>query len=86
MATKMSMVSMLAMEATENMVDYYLTGMSRSQRWSDRPHPHLIRAGGVMNFASVGFWASMAVSMAAGYLVPLPYNYFMLRRFGKSCH
>jgi len=67
MATKMSMVSMLAMEATENVVDLYLTG-------------------GVMDFSSPLFWASMGVSMAAGFVVPLPYNYFMLRRFGKSCH
>jgi hypothetical protein len=45
-----------------------------------------VRAGGVMDFSSPLFWASMGVSMAAGFVVPLPYNYFMLRRFGKSCH
>jgi hypothetical protein len=39
-----------------------------------------------MDFSSPLFWASMGVSMAAGFIVPLPYNYFMLRHFNKSCH
>ncbi len=39
-----------------------------------------------MDFSSPLFWASMGVSVAACFVVPLPYNYYMLRRFGKSCH
>lgn len=42
--------------------------------------------GGVVALDSPAFWLAAAVSMAAGYLAPLPYNYFNLRRFGKACH
>lgn len=66
-AAGMSMISMLTMEAAQNVVDYYLTG-------------------GVVQFDSVTFWAAAAISMTAGLLAPLPYNYHRLRKFGKACH
>lgn len=31
-------------------------------------------------------WASLLPSMSAGFLVPLPYNYFQIKRYGRSCH
>jgi len=31
-------------------------------------------------------WAALVPSTMAGFIVPLPYNYYMLRRFGRSCH
>ncbi|PLB51273.1 hypothetical protein P170DRAFT_382672 [Aspergillus steynii IBT 23096] len=66
-ATGMSLVSMLAMEAAENAVDWHLTG-------------------GVVAVQDPAFWAAAAVSIAAGFLAPLPYNYVRLRRWGRSCH
>ena len=66
-AANMSLVSMLAMEAAENVVDYALTG-------------------GVVALSSPAFWLAGFVSMAAGFLVPLPYNYVKLRRYGRACH
>lgn len=66
-AMGMSMVSMLAMEVAENVVDYHLTG-------------------GVVDFGNMQFWLAAAVSMGAGYLAPLPYNYLRLRKYGKACH
>lgn len=66
-AMGMSMVSMLAMEIAENVVDYHLTG-------------------GVVDMGDSRFWMAAAVSMAAGYLSPLPYNYVRLRKCGKACH
>lgn len=32
------------------------------------------------------FWVALALSMLAGFLVPLPYNYFKLRKYNKACH
>ncbi len=32
------------------------------------------------------FWAAAAVSMVAGFLAPLPYNYVRLRKYSKACH
>ncbi|KAB8233249.1 hypothetical protein BDV23DRAFT_164902 [Aspergillus alliaceus] len=66
-AMGMSMVSMIAMEAAENIVDYHLTG-------------------GVVALGDPKFWMAAGVSMTAGYLAPLPYNYLRLKRYGKACH
>ncbi|KAJ3178011.1 hypothetical protein HDU87_003788 [Geranomyces variabilis] len=66
-ALGMSMISMLVMEAAENVVDWHLTG-------------------GVVAFADPWFWAAGATAMGAGYVAALPWNYYRLKRFGKSCH
>ncbi|KAL4973648.1 hypothetical protein BDW66DRAFT_161895 [Aspergillus desertorum] len=66
-AMGMSLVSMGAMEAAENLVDYHLTG-------------------GVIDLHDPGFWIAAGVSVSAGFLAPLPYNYWRLRVFGRSCH
>ncbi|KAL5051283.1 hypothetical protein BDW71DRAFT_170724 [Aspergillus fruticulosus] len=66
-AMGMSLVSMGAMEAAENLVDYHLTG-------------------GVIDLNDPGFWMAAVISVGAGFLAPLPYNYWRLRVFGRSCH
>lgn len=42
--------------------------------------------GGVVQFDSPAFWGAAVLSVAAGFLVPLPYNYMRLRKYGKACH
>jgi hypothetical protein len=42
--------------------------------------------GGCVDLGSSYFWMAAASSALAGFLVPLPYNYFRLRAFRKSCH
>jgi hypothetical protein len=42
--------------------------------------------GGVIALQDPSFWMAAAVSIAAGYLTPLPWNYYRLRRWGKACH
>ena len=42
--------------------------------------------GGLVDVSSPGFWGAAALSMGAGYLAPLPYNYIRLRKYGKACH
>jgi copper chaperone CopZ len=32
------------------------------------------------------YWIALSVSMFAGFMVPLPYNYFKLEKYGKACH
>ncbi|KAL4933199.1 DUF4396 domain-containing protein [Aspergillus undulatus] len=66
-AMGMSLVSMLAMEAAENLVDYHLTG-------------------GVVALHDPNFWMAALVSVGAGFLAPLPYNYWRLRMYGRACH
>lgn len=42
--------------------------------------------GGLVAFDDPAFWIAAAVSVSAGFLAPLPYNYVRLRRYGKACH
>ncbi|RYN85258.1 hypothetical protein AA0119_g13250 [Alternaria tenuissima] len=42
--------------------------------------------GGVVQFDSLAFWGAAVLSMSAGFLAPLPYNYLRLRKYGKSRH
>ncbi|KAJ5852454.1 uncharacterized protein N7529_011839 [Penicillium soppii] len=42
--------------------------------------------GGIVSFGDPQFWLAAVVSMGAGYLAPLPYNYLRLRKYGKACH
>ncbi|BEI94989.1 uncharacterized protein CcaverHIS019_0705700 [Cutaneotrichosporon cavernicola] len=66
-AMGMSLVSMIAMEFTENLVTL---GLSDS----------------TTTITSPNFWAITGLSMAAGFVAPLPYNYIRLKLWGKSCH
>lgn len=42
--------------------------------------------GGQVLLSDPKFWFAAVVSMGAGYIVPLPYNYWRLRALGKACH
>lgn len=33
-----------------------------------------------------GYWLAWLAALAAGFLAPLPYNYYKLRQHGRSCH
>lgn len=42
--------------------------------------------GGVVQLDSPIFWLAAFVSVVAGFLTPLPYNYHRLRKYGRACH
>ncbi|KAI8367454.1 uncharacterized protein BYT42DRAFT_504186 [Radiomyces spectabilis] len=42
--------------------------------------------GGQVLFQDPKFWMAAAASTVAGYVVPLPYNYWRLKALGKACH
>lgn len=42
--------------------------------------------GGMVQFDAPAFWGAAILSVAAGFLTPLPYNYVRLRKYGKACH
>ncbi|OJD28176.1 hypothetical protein ACJ73_00413 [Blastomyces percursus] len=42
--------------------------------------------GGVVALSHPYFWGAAGVSMATGFLAPLPYNYIRLQKYGKACH
>ncbi len=42
--------------------------------------------GGQANFSSPAYWLAILLAMLAGFFVPLPYNYYKLKKHNKSCH
>ncbi len=42
--------------------------------------------GGKAAFDNPLYWTALLVAMVAGFLAPLPYNYFRLKKYDKACH
>lgn len=42
--------------------------------------------GGLAACSSDVFWSALPPALAAGFLTPLPFNYYMIRKHGRSCH
>ena len=42
--------------------------------------------GGTVQPGTAWFWFALGVSLLAGFLAPLPYNYYKLRKHGHACH
>lgn len=42
--------------------------------------------GGKAAFDQPSYWLALAAAMVAGFAVPLPYNYYKLKKFNKACH
>ncbi|NBR51846.1 MAG: DUF4396 domain-containing protein [Alphaproteobacteria bacterium] len=61
-AIGMSLISMIAMEAAMNLVDYWVTGGAKLTL------------------------TVLPLMSLAGFLTPLPYNYWRLKKYGKACH
>jgi copper chaperone CopZ len=42
--------------------------------------------GGKAAFENPMYWIALIVAMIVGFLAPLPYNYYKLKKFNKACH
>ena len=42
--------------------------------------------GGKASFDTLIYWFALIPALLLGFLFPLPYNYYKLQKFGKSCH
>lgn len=42
--------------------------------------------GGKAAFEDPMYWTALVIAMIAGFIAPLPYNYYKLRKFNKACH
>ena len=42
--------------------------------------------GGKAAFDEPAYWLALAPALIVGFLVPLPYNYYKLKKFNQSCH
>ncbi len=42
--------------------------------------------GGRIPVSDPFYWQALAISLGAGFLAPLPYNYWKFKRHGRACH
>jgi copper chaperone CopZ len=42
--------------------------------------------GGKAAFDNPMYWTALIVALVAGFLAPLPYNYYKLKKFNRACH
>lgn len=42
--------------------------------------------GGKAAFGNPMYWTALVIAMIAGFLAPLPYNYYKLKKYNKACH
>ncbi len=61
-AVGMSLISMISMEITMNLTDYFITG------------------------GAVFIWWVVPIALFFGFITPWPYNYWRLKKLGKTCH
>ena len=42
--------------------------------------------GGKVQLSDPWYWGALGISLMAGLIAPLPYNYYKFKKHGKSCH
>ena len=42
--------------------------------------------GGKAAFNTIQYWLALIPALVAGFVFPLPYNYYKLQKFNKACH
>ena len=81
-AMNMSLISMLVMEAAENLTDILLMTSLSVPTNADTSITMLA----TLNPHSPQFLLSLSISLLAGFIAPLPYNYYVVRVYGRGCH
>lgn len=71
----------LALKTAFSMSFISMIGMEIAMNASD-----FMITGGKAAFNTAGYWFALIPAMLAGFLFPLPYNYYKLQKHGKSCH
>jgi len=42
--------------------------------------------GGKAAFGNPMYWFALVISLVVGFIAPLPYNYYKLKKHNKACH
>ena len=71
----------LALKTAFSMSFISMIGMEIAMNMTD-----FMITGGKAAFNTTGYWLALVPAMIAGFLLPLPYNYYKLQKHGKSCH
>jgi hypothetical protein len=71
----------LALKTAFSMSFISMIGMEIAMNTTD-----FMITGGKAAFNTPDYWFALVPAMIAGFLLPLPYNYYKLQKHGKSCH
>ena len=71
----------LALKTAFSMSFISMIGMEIAMNTTD-----FMITGGKAAFNTADYWLALVPAMIAGFLLPLPYNYYKLQKHGKSCH
>ncbi|MDX2431438.1 MAG: DUF4396 domain-containing protein [Bacteroides sp.] len=71
----------LALKTAFSMSFISMVGMEIAMNTTD-----FMITGGKASFNTPGYWLALIPAMLAGFLLPLPYNYYKLQKHGKACH
>ena len=53
---------------------------------SENATDYFVTGGGNIPLSNSFYWVALGISLFAGFMVPLPYNYYKLQKYGKACH
>lgn len=71
----------LALKTAFSMSFISMIGMEFAMNTTD-----FMITGGQASFNSIIYWFALIPALIAGFILPLPYNYYKLQKHGKSCH
>ncbi len=71
----------LALKTAFSMSFISMIGMEIAMNTTD-----FMITGGKASFNTFTYWMALIPAMIAGFLLPLPYNYYKLQKFNKACH
>lgn len=72
---------MLALKTAFGMSFISMVGMEIAMNTTD-----FMVTGGKAAFEDPMYWGALILAMVAGFIAPLPYNYYKLEKFNKACH
>ncbi len=72
---------MFALKTAFGMSFISMVGMEIAMNTTD-----FMVTGGKADFEDPMYWVALGFAMVAGFLAPLPYNYYKLEKFNKACH
>lgn len=71
----------LALKTAFSMSFISMIGMEIAMNMTD-----FMITGGKAAFDTAAYWLALIPALIAGFIFPLPYNYYKLQKHGKSCH
>jgi hypothetical protein len=53
---------------------------------SENATDYILTGGGNIPLNSAFYWIALGISLIMGFIIPLPYNYYKLQKYGVTCH